>query len=43
MNVNCGGYWWSTEKTVFFLNWSTDAAGKNDGVAGGFSVRCVKD
>lgn len=24
INLNCGGYRWSTDKVVFFLNWRTE-------------------
>jgi uncharacterized protein (TIGR02145 family) len=43
ININCGGYWWSTDKSIFYLNWSHDGVEKNNGVDGGYSIRCIKD
>lgn len=43
VNIECGGYWWTSGNIVNFLNWSTSSIGKNNGKMGGFSVRCVKN
>lgn len=43
INIKCGAYWWTKESRVIFLNWSNSAVEKNDGLASGFYVRCVKD